>query len=75
MEDRLKEILERPYMWVLIPDEKAGRWSACIREFPGCCSDGKTSQEAVQNLRDAAESWLLAVLERGQDVPEPDFDV
>jgi predicted RNase H-like HicB family nuclease len=69
-QERVAEMLTRPYSRVLIPDENGG-YSAQVLEFPGCFAEGETSGEAMQNLERAAESWIIACLERGMDVPAP----
>ena len=40
-------------------------------EFPGCFAEGETADEAMQALERAAESWIQAALDQGQDVPPP----
>lgn len=63
--------LERPYRRVLIPDRETGTYTAEIAEFPGCVAEGKTPAEALKRLEAAAESWIDAVLDARQAVPEP----
>ena len=70
MNRKVNEILERPYTWMVVPEEGGG-CSSRIVEFQGCYSQGKTPQEAIERLRESAESWLEGVLEAGQEVPEP----
>jgi len=62
--------LEKPYSHVLIPIED-GSFSAQILEFPGCFAEGATPDEAIQNLKRAAASWVEAAREQGQEIPEP----
>ena len=69
--ERVKKILARPYSRVLIPEEDGG-YSAHMLEFKGCFAEGDTAEEAIQNLESAAESWLLACLDLGQLIPEPE---
>lgn len=64
--DRLKA----PYSRVLIPAED-GTYFAQILEFPGCYAEGKTANEAIQNLESSAASWIEAAQAQGQDIPEP----
>jgi predicted RNase H-like HicB family nuclease len=64
------EILKRSYSRVLRPAEEGG-YNAEILEFPGCVTQGETLEEAYANLEDAARGWLEAVIELGQNVPEP----
>ena len=63
--------LKRPYRRVLIPDSETGTYTAEIAEFPGCVTEGKTPTEALRRLEAAAESWIEAVLDARQAIPEP----
>jgi antitoxin HicB len=40
-------------------------------DLPGCVADGKTPNEAFENLRKAMRSWIGSRIEAGLDVPEP----
>lgn len=62
--------LAKPYSFCFVRESDGG-FSAYVREFPGCYSQGESLEQAYYNLSDAAMEWLLAVLEQGQDVPEP----
>jgi predicted RNase H-like HicB family nuclease len=42
-----------------------------VQELPGCAADGKTPNEAFENLREAMKSWLASRIEAGLEVPEP----
>lgn len=52
----------------LHPDEDGG-WVAEIPSLPGCISEGETKEDALRNIRDAAESWLEARRELGLPIP------
>lgn len=62
--------LSQPYSFCFVR-EVGGGFSAYVREFPGCYSQGETLQEAYYNLTEAAQSWLMAVMELGQEIPPP----
>jgi predicted RNase H-like HicB family nuclease len=70
MPKSLQEYLKEPYARILIPDEQGG-YSAEILEFPGCVAEGETADETIQALERAAESWIQAALDQGQNIPEP----
>lgn len=70
-EFEITSILQCPYQRCIELDKETGRWSAEITEFSGCFADGSTFEEAAHNLEIVAASWILAVLERGQEVPRP----
>jgi len=63
------EYLKKPYARILIPCE--GGFSAEILEFPGCFAEGETPNETFEALESAAQSWVTAALEQGQEIPEP----
>jgi len=67
--------LRRPYSRVLIPDEDTGTFAARILEFPGCVAQGRSPEEAYRRLEEAAESWLQAAIDLGQEIPEPAADI
>lgn len=66
----MTEILQKPYSFVFLQNED-GTISGEIIEFPGCFSQGETIGEAMDNLMNAAESWIEATQEQGLPVPEP----
>lgn len=42
----------------LIRSEPVGGYSVSIPALPGCHSQGETLEEALSNIREAAELWL-----------------
>ncbi|MBZ0203042.1 MAG: type II toxin-antitoxin system HicB family antitoxin [Ignavibacteria bacterium] len=40
-------------------------------ELPGCMSDGKTYEEAIENIKQVASMWLEVAAEEGREIPEP----
>ena len=57
---------------VLHPDED-GFWVAEVPSLPGCISQGKTRQEALEQIRDAIEAYIGALKNDGLPVPEERF--
>jgi predicted RNase H-like HicB family nuclease len=64
------EILGKPYARRLVPNE-AGGYVASIQEFPGCIAEGNSAKEALQNLDNAAASWIEAALSTGYEIRDP----
>ena len=64
------EILNKSYARRLVPDETGG-YVASIQEFPGCIADGDTPGEAMQNLEEAAASWIQVALSSGYEIRDP----
>jgi len=60
---------------VAIKEEEDGRWSAVIPALPGCASWGYSRQEALDNIRDAAEIYIEDMIEAGQGIPAATSEV
>jgi len=58
---------------VLYPGEN-GYWVSECPSLPGCISQGKTKEEAVQNIREAIEGYVLALEQDGLPVPKDHFE-
>jgi predicted RNase H-like HicB family nuclease len=43
---------------VLVRPETLGGYSVSVPALPGCFSQGETREEALSNIREAAELWL-----------------
>jgi predicted RNase H-like HicB family nuclease len=54
---------------VLYPDHEDGGWIAEVPSLPGCVSDGNTREEAIQNVREAIETWIAGAEQVGMAVP------
>lgn len=42
-----------------------------MRELPGCAADGKSPQEALDQLQVVAREWIETAQELGRSIPEP----
>ena len=51
-----------------------GYWVVECPSLPGCISQGKTKEEAVENIREAIEGYVLALEEDGLPIPPERFD-
>jgi len=51
--------------------EEGGGYSITFPDLPGCCSDGATPEEAINNGRDALESWSAVAREFGDEPAKP----
>lgn len=43
---------------VIIDKDESGYYVAEVPALPGCLSQGKTYEEALQNIKEAIEGWL-----------------
>lgn len=58
---------------ILYPGE-TGYWVAECPSLPGCISQGKTKEEAIANVGEAIEGYILVLREDGLPVPEERFE-
>ena len=56
---------------VALTEEEDGRWSASVPALPGCSSWGYSKQEALDNIKDAAEIYIEDMIESGETLPVP----
>lgn len=59
---------------ILYPGED-GYWVAECPSLPGCVSQGKTKQEALENIKEAIELYIEVLQERGLPVPDDRVEV
>ena len=66
-----KSSVEYPFEVRPLSKEEGGEYSIYFPDLPGCWSDGATPEEAIENGRDALQSWLAVAQEFGDDIPRP----
>jgi len=52
-----------------LKEEEDGRWSASIPTLPGCSSWGYSRQDALVNIKDAAEIYIEDMVDAGEGLP------
>ncbi len=63
--------IEYPFEIRPLSKEEGGGYAITFPDLPGCRSDGVTPEEAMQNGRDALQSWLGVAREFDDKIPEP----
>ena len=58
---------------IIYPGED-GYWVAEVPSLPGCISQGRTKEEALNNTKEAIQAYIDALKEDGIAVPEERFD-
>lgn len=53
--------------------DEGGGFLITFPDLPGCMADGLTEAEAIENGRDAYLSWVSAVADLGDVIPQPKF--
>jgi predicted RNase H-like HicB family nuclease len=59
---------------VLVYPGEDGYWVAECPSLQGCVSQGTTREEAVKNIKEAIEGYVMALKEDGLPLPEDKLD-
>jgi predicted RNase H-like HicB family nuclease len=59
---------------VIVYKGEDGYWVAECPSLPGCISQGKTKEEAINNIKEAIRGYIKALEEDGLPVPEESFE-
>lgn len=59
------------YEIILYWSEEDQAFIAHVPELPGCAADGKTYQEALQNVEIIMQEWIETAEELGRTIPKP----
>lgn len=68
----IEEYLAMPYRLEIVPDNDEGGFVASYPELPGCLTVGDTIEEAAANALDAKRQWIIAAMEDGIEINEPE---
>lgn len=68
----LNEYLMLPYRLEIVPDVDEGGYVASYPELPGCMTCADTMERAIAQAADTKREWLIAAMESGITIPEPD---
>jgi len=66
----LEEYIQLNYRFSLRKDED-NDYVVEVTELPGCVADGRTPDEAMENVYQAMRSWIASRMEAGLPIPEP----
>ena len=61
--------LEYPFITRILSEAEGGGYLIEYPDLPGCISDGETIQEAMENGRDAIQSWIETAKAHGDEIP------
>jgi predicted RNase H-like HicB family nuclease len=59
------------YKTILYWSDEDDAFIAEIPELAGCCADGKTRKEALENIEHVSREWIETAQEIGREIPEP----
>src|SRR5688572_23875479 len=72
----VEEVVSQPYHIIIRRDDEASHdaWFAHVEELPGCITEGRTAEHALEMIREAMELWVEVALELGDPIPPPRDD-
>ena len=56
--------------YVMLSTDEEGNWIADVPSLPGCHSDGRTREEALERVKEAIEVYIEALEQDNLPVPE-----
>ena len=59
---------------VLVYPGEDGFWVAECPSLPGCVSQGETREDAIKNIKEAIEGYILVLQEDGLPIPTERFE-
>ncbi len=59
---------------VILYKGEDGFWVVECPSLPGCVSQGKTKDEAIENIKEAINGYILALKEDHLTIPEENFE-
>lgn len=59
---------------VVLEKGESGWIVASVPALPGCHSQGRNREEALQNIQEAVRGYLAVLAEDGEAPPNPDLD-
>lgn len=68
---KLNDYMLMPYRMEIVEDRDEGGYVISFPELPGCITCGDTIETAVQNAKEAKMEWLIAAIEEGIEIQEP----
>ena len=60
----------REYTIILDPDRQGRGFTVTVPALPGCITEGRTRQEAIDNAREAILLYLESLLAEGEPIPK-----
>jgi predicted RNase H-like HicB family nuclease len=55
---------------VVLHKDESGYWVAEVPSLPGCNSQGKTREEALENIREAIDLYLSVLADENEPIPD-----
>ncbi|MDH5718854.1 MAG: type II toxin-antitoxin system HicB family antitoxin [Spirochaetia bacterium] len=54
---------------IILNEDEDGVYTAVCPSLPGCISQGKTREEALENIKDAAKGYIESLKKHNEPIP------
>lgn len=54
---------------ILVEQDEEGMWVAECSTLPGCISQGKTREDAINNIKDAIDGYMQSLRKHNEPIP------
>ena len=68
----LDDFMALSYRMEIIEDKEEGGFVVSYPDLPGCITCGETIEDAISNATNAKKEWIVAALEEGIQIHEPE---
>jgi antitoxin HicB len=58
------------YTIILHPDPEQGGYTVTVPTLPGCITEGKTIEEAIEMAKEAIQLYIESLIADGEPIPE-----
>lgn len=65
----IQKFINMPWSYTIVPEDDY--FIVYVNELPGICSDGKTVNEAMEEVKEAIYAAVELYLDQGKEVPIP----
>ncbi|MBR4528773.1 MAG: type II toxin-antitoxin system HicB family antitoxin [Lachnospiraceae bacterium] len=57
------------YTATFVPNDDQSKYYCRVPDLPGCITTGRTIDEAIEMITDAASGWLVVAEDEGDEIP------
>ena len=54
---------------IILTQDENGIYVVECPNFPGCISEGKTKEEAISNIKDAIQGYIISLKKHDEHIP------
>ena len=71
----LSDYMAMPYRMEIVEDKDEGGFVVSYPDLPGCMADGRTPNEAFENVKNVISEWIETARAASRKIPETSFGI